>query len=320
MHWRPTDNAAWQAFDPQQTLFAMAQQQGWSTGVAGWYNPYCRILQSVLDRCYWTFSQPVAGELFSHLSSRQTSLQNALYGLPLAAHFATLLRHTSPNQAHREDYHNLLHQGEALIQDQCIRFVFIHLPVPHPPGIFGPDGVSLAEDRDYLGNLMLADQALAQLRAVIAQTPAARQTVLIVSSDHSWRIPLWRGLRSWTEAEERASDGGVFDQRPVLMVHVPASAIAGFETHESAGAKIDQPQSAMVLHQLLTDLIMGRVTSPGELEGALRDRPAVALLQAKGVMAKNKGHPPVASGRLVEMRACGLRRSAAFRRRLRGCS
>jgi hypothetical protein len=43
----------WQAFDAQKTLFADAQRLGWTTGVAGWYNPYCRILAGTLDYCYW---------------------------------------------------------------------------------------------------------------------------------------------------------------------------------------------------------------------------------------------------------------------------
>ncbi len=34
----------WQAFDANATLFADAHRLGWTTGVVGWFNPYCRIL------------------------------------------------------------------------------------------------------------------------------------------------------------------------------------------------------------------------------------------------------------------------------------
>ncbi len=44
----------WQPFDPHQTIFQDALSEGYNTGVVGWFNPYCRILPSVLDRCYWT--------------------------------------------------------------------------------------------------------------------------------------------------------------------------------------------------------------------------------------------------------------------------
>ena len=45
----------WQPFDAGQTIFQQALDDGYSTGIAGWYNPYCRILPSVLDRCFWSF-------------------------------------------------------------------------------------------------------------------------------------------------------------------------------------------------------------------------------------------------------------------------
>jgi hypothetical protein len=250
---RHSEKAPWQHFDQSGTVFAAAKGQGWGTGVAGWYNPYCRILNTALDRCYWTFGQSVAGELFSRLSSRQSAWQNARDGLPLAARLEALWRHTSPNQALDDDYGNILHAGEALIQDPDIRLAFIHMPIPHPPGLVPNPGGEHAFD--YLGNLMLADQALAQFLHLLATNPSAANTVLIVSSDHSWRVPLWRGNPGWTKDEERATNGGVFDQRPVLMVRFPQTAKA---------EKIDRPQSEMIVHSLVLDLIQGGVHTPEE--------------------------------------------------------
>jgi hypothetical protein len=43
----------WVAFDPKESLFGLAKSSGWNPGVAGWYNPYCRIFQSVLASCKW---------------------------------------------------------------------------------------------------------------------------------------------------------------------------------------------------------------------------------------------------------------------------
>jgi hypothetical protein len=248
---RHSPNAPWRQFDQNATVFAAAKRQGWGTSVAGWYNPYCRILNTVLDSCYWTFSQSVAGELFSRLSSRQSSWQNARDGLPLAARIE-LLRHKGPhNQALREDYQNILRAGQGLIQDPNIRLVFIHMPVPHPPGLWrNPSGEHAF---DYLGNLVLADQAMAGFLQSLAASPAAADTVLIVSSDHSWRSSLWRGAGGWSKAEERATNGGFFDQRPVLMVRFP---------EQTRAEQVDRPESAMVVHRLLLDLIAGKVRTP----------------------------------------------------------
>jgi hypothetical protein len=250
---RTSDKAPWQHFDQSTTIFAAAKRQGWGTGVAGWYNPYCRILNTVLDRCYWTYSESVAGELFSRLSSRQSTLENARDGLPLAARLEALWRHAPTNQASHDDYSNILRAGEALIRDPDIRLAFIHMPVPHPPGLFpNPGG---AHAFDYLGNLILADRALAQFVNSLATSPSAPSTVLIVSSDHSWRIPRWRGLPEWNMDEERATDGGVFDQRPVLMVRFPQG---------SKAEKIDRQETEMIVHSLVLDLIRGRVHTPAE--------------------------------------------------------
>ena len=153
------------------------------------------------------------------------------------------------------DYRNLLNAGEALIQDPDIRLTFIHMPVPHPPGLYRNPNVAGEKGFDYLGNLLLADRALAKFLASIATGPAAADTVVIVSSDHSWRVPLWRGTGGWTKAEERATDGGVFDQRPVLMVRFPG---------QNKPQQINRPLSEMIVHDLLLDLIAGRVRTPEE--------------------------------------------------------
>lgn len=264
---RYASDKTWEYFDQDATMFAAAQRQGWGTGIAGWYNPYCRILNRVLDHCYWTFNQSVAGELFSRLSSRQSTWQNARDGLPLAARFQRLWHHSPPNQALHADYRNLLNAGEALIRDPDIRLAFIHMPVPHPPGLFRNPSVPGEEGFDYLGNLLLADRALAKFLGSIATGPAAANTVVIVSSDHSWRVPLWRGEANWTQAEERATDGGVFDQRPVLMVRFP-----GQNTPEH----VDHPQSEMIVHDLLLDLIAGRIRTSQDWLATLPGRmPAI---------------------------------------------
>jgi hypothetical protein len=254
---RHDPNAPWQHFDQNATVFAAAKRQGWGTGVAGWYNPYCRILDDVLDRCYWTYTPTFVGELFSHFSAEQASWKNALGGLPLAGRIEGLWFKVPPNEGVRKDYRKILREGKALIQDPDIRFAFIHMSVPHPPGLVRNPTVTGPDAFDYLGNLILADQTLAQFLNLLASSPAAADTVLIVSSDHSWRVPRWRGL-GWTKAEERATNGGVFDPRPVLMVRFP-----GQTTPEHLNAEqIDRPESEMIEHRLLLDLIDGRVRTP----------------------------------------------------------
>lgn len=256
--WRYGANHDWHQFDASATVFAEAQRQNWSTGIAGWYNPYCRLLADVLDRCYWSFQDFGGGSRFSRLSSERSTLQNARDALPLVPQIENVLEHGKASrghtsQSHNKDFRSVLHEAKSLIADQEIRFAFIHLAVPHPPGIY-PDPLQPGRE-DYLGNLILADQTLAELGAEIQKTPAAADTILVVSSDHSWRVPFWRSAPGWTPAEERATDGGVFDQRPVLMVRFPG---------QNKPQQINRPQSEMIVHGLLLDLIEGKVRTPEE--------------------------------------------------------
>jgi hypothetical protein len=186
-------------------------------------------------------------------------LENARDGLPLVAQLENAWHHTSSNQGHKDDYQSVLKEATSLIEDENIRFAFIHLPVPHPPGIFPNPDPSAKGTEDYLGNLILADQALSVLRSAVAKTSAASDTIFIASSDHSWRVSMWRGFPGWSRAEERASNGGSFDQRPVLMIHLPGEASGEFDT-------IDRPQSAMILHSLLLDIFTGKIKRPQELK------------------------------------------------------
>lgn len=254
--WRSGAASDWRRFDPDATVFASARRQGWGTGVVGWYNPYCRLLAGTVDRCYWTDQEFAGGARFSRLSSQRSTFQNALNALPLASQIEDALTHPNPHRAHESDYQRLLQQAKSFIQDTDIRFAFIHLPVPHPPGIY-PDPLAGGAE-DYLGNLILADHALAELRTEIAKTAAASDTILIVSSDHSWRMGLWRGLPDWTQAEERASNHGQFDPRPVLMMHFPG------QTQQTAKS-IDRPVNAMIVHSLLLNTLAGKISKPEDM-------------------------------------------------------
>ncbi len=271
--WRSNPQMGWQTFQPDATLFAAARAQDWGTGVVGWYNPYCRLLEPVLDRCYWTYQEFANGGRFSHLSSERSALENARDALPFMTQIENAWHHTSTNQSHKDDYQSVLREATSLIEDENIRFAFIHLPVPHPPGIF-PDPDRSAKGReDYLGNLILADQALSELRSAISKTSAASDTILIASSDHSWRVPMWRGFPGWSRAEERASNGGSFDQRPVLIIHFPGETSG--EDQSGEVQSIDRPQNAMILHSLLLDIFTGKIRRLQDLKGSVN---AVSLV------------------------------------------
>ena len=220
----------WQAFDAHATLFSDAQRLGWTTGVVGWYNPYCRILAGTLNYCFWRMGDGQSdGALPDH-----SVWQNAMAPL---VELGRDLNHEPgfAQQRHTQDHAAIMPQAEALIRDQSIQFVFIHLPQPHPPGV-------------YIDNLALADKSLAELLKTLAATSMAAKATVIVCSDHSWRVPMWRSTSVWTKEDEAASHGR-FDPRPVLMIHFP-----GQQTEQD----VTRPYDEIRIHEMIEILLRGQ--------------------------------------------------------------
>lgn len=215
----------WEAFDPESSLFGLAKRNGWNSGIAGWHNPYCRILASTLGECSWRPTPAVGLDVFGASTTRSVTA-NALvlprYGL---ARLSGRAGDDSQEMRERdiESYRKLMEEASALLQNQQINFVFLHLPVPHPPGIYDRRSHRLRAGGNYLDNLTLADDTLGELMREIGESADAGRTTIIVSSDHSWRVPLWDTGPDWTNEEEQISQRK-FDPRPVFLVHFPGQA------------------------------------------------------------------------------------------------
>jgi hypothetical protein len=254
-------SGAWHLLDQQNTIFAEAWKLGWNPGVAGWYNPYCRLFPDVLVRCSWQFSDEVRA-VEVPLSYDKSVAQNMLALLPVRTDIEFIFRHNVDNSAHRRDYEGVMKNAGDLLRDQRIRFAFLHVPVPHPPGIYDRTTHQLSSHGDYLDNLVLADDTLGTLMKILRSTGNDQQTTIIVSSDHSWRTPLWKG--GWTAEEERVTNGGKFDDRPVLMVHLPGA---------DTGELIAKPVSALSVHTILQGLLRDEIHDSTDLDHLIDRQP-----------------------------------------------
>ncbi len=134
--------------------------------------------------------------------------------------------------------------------------MFLHFVTPHPPGIYDRRTHKLRSGGDYLDNLVLADDLLDDLMKEINATPSAGETTVIVSSDHSWRIFIWKTTPFWSAEEERVS-GGRFDERPVLLVHFPQQ-----RTEDDVTAR--EPE--LVVHDLIAQMIDGKMNSSKDVD------------------------------------------------------
>jgi hypothetical protein len=253
----------WLAYDPNATLFGLAKLNGWTSGVDGWFYPYCRSFAPVLDVCFWEpFDFPPLPMEAYGASEKKSVLTNAA-ALPNA--YLSKLTHRAARSPsvfqndHIQQFQNVMAHTQELIENDQVRFVFLHLPIPHPPGIYDRERHMLRPSGNYLDNLVLADDTLGALMKEIDATPLASRTTVIISSDHSWRIPMWKPAEYWSTEEERAS-GGRFDNRPVLLIHFPG---------QKDGNEIKAALPEMIEHDIVAEVLRGRMGSPEDLSAFL---------------------------------------------------
>lgn len=239
LYLRTTAHPSWQRFDPNATLFADAKRLGWTTGLTSWSLPQCRVLADELDSC-WMQLFPYE----DHLSQDRSTLGNVM--APIQAVLARLEHHPMhDSKTAAEILSPVMDAGQSLAADDNINFAFIHLPLPHPRGIYHRATGKISYGGSYIDNMALTDKVLGELEATLAKTPSASMTALIISSDHSWRVPLWRNKSGWTQEDEAAS-GGKFEPRPVLIVHFPG---------ETQAETVAQPFPILREHDLV-DLLL----------------------------------------------------------------
>ncbi len=251
------------SLNPEDTVFADAQRAGLETAIAGWYEPYCRLLPGVLNHCYWTYSD----ELPAGLADRGTLLQNTLEPF---IHFLRLsfrpagIGPTMPTHGaldvrrHRADYVSLLAASDTLLSSGQPGLVLLHMPIPHPWGFYDRKTGTFPDHRtSYLDNLALADAYIGRVRGELEAKNLWDQTAVLVMGDHSWRTAaVWSTSAHWTAEEEAASHGGAYDPRPAYLLKLP---------NQHTAASLADPFDAVRTRALLDALIRGAVTTPDEL-------------------------------------------------------
>ncbi len=256
----------WEAFDAQNTIFADALRSGYSTAVAGWYIPYCRILPGVLDQCLWSYDIPIKNRMSSQKGILGNMLAPFLYALNgsswipqswLAGSTRMQAFRTYGAEMHIEDYQAIYGASETALRDRSAGLVLLHFPIPHFGGIYNRGtGMFTTGASTYLDNLALADRCLAHLREVLEQTGQWDSSTVVVMGDHSWRTKQVADAAALKGEENEASQGGKYDPRPVYVVK-----LAG----QQAGTRVNASFSAVHTRTLLDGILQGSVRTPQTL-------------------------------------------------------
>lgn len=243
----------WKRFDPAQTLFGFARKNGLKSAVVGWYLPYCPLLNGVVNECYWTN----ADALESEMTPDATLVQNTIVPLRIMAKQIILPKQAALDEimiearAHWNSYSDLQHRALDTIRQGDNDFVFLHMPIPHPPGMYSRHRQVFSPTGSYLGSLALTDQSLGELFGALQASPRWKSTTLIVMGDHSWRVGMWNSRPGWSARNEQLSHGH-FDPRPVLLIHRPgqvdaptiADSYPMLQLHERIRCSLGQSQAS----------------------------------------------------------------------------
>ncbi|WP_260735640.1 sulfatase-like hydrolase/transferase [Tunturiibacter lichenicola] len=260
---RNSSGGKWSGFQQHQTVFQDAINAGYTTGLAGWYNPYCRILPEVLDHCFWTYRESTPANLSPHRSVAVNLIRPFRYLWLDIKHLFGRGRGAPSDESrdirqHSMDYRRLYAAGDAYLADPSIDFLFLHMPIPHPYGFYDRATKTFASKHtSYVDNLALTDLYLAHVRQLLEERGEWDSATVVVMGDHSWRTSLiWVDSMTWTDEDQTASKGGEFDDRPAYIVKLP---------NQQTSARIDETFPAIRTRALLDALLRDQLRTPDDL-------------------------------------------------------
>jgi arylsulfatase A-like enzyme len=257
------DEQGWQTFHQQDTVFADANALGYRSAVVGWYIPYCRLLPAVLSSCVWTSPSELANMFPSHRMG--PNLVHPFLRLLHKVSFSLSPRRgplpdeLDDGNLHIQAFQKLDRASDAALADPRNTFLLLHMPIPHPKGIWDRHRKQFAVDRSsYVDNLALADAYLGHICQLLAASGQWDNATLLVMGDHAWRTrQLWRKTSAWSAEDEAASDGGQFDDRPGYLLKLP---------HQHTPAQLTTAFPALRTRALLYQLLSSRFTRPEQLQ------------------------------------------------------
>src|SRR6185295_12640194 len=123
----------------QPDVFTEARASGFNSALVGWYHPYCRVIADRLTSCYWEpASQRIDRSKISLTGNLIRQDNDLLRLLPFSARLREWLsaKRRDYGAEHLADHLTLMSQAENVVADENFGLAFVHLPVPHPPGIY----------------------------------------------------------------------------------------------------------------------------------------------------------------------------------------
>lgn len=220
----------------EPSVLSQARADGLSTGLSGWYHPYCRVIGSSLDWCSWV---PVVDQINPALDQLSlpgaiwSTVQTAVFRIPFVFRLFESRYERQRVLDHREELVRVSRAAQELLK-QDLNLKLLHFPIPHHPWINDALG--------YPGNLVVADQTLKEVRTALESTSQWDSSIVLVTSDHWWRIA--------------ATVDGKRDQRIPFMLK-----LAG----QKKGLEYQTSFNTILTRDLLRELLRGNLKEPDQV-------------------------------------------------------
>lgn len=234
----------------QPNIFSDAHNEGFSTGLVGWYHPYCRVLGASLDACSWV---PVVDQVNPALNNLTLTrsmwkwFELTLYRVPFVFRLLENHYNTQRKRDHTQEFNELQSAAKLLLRTN-LNLKMFHLPIPHHPWIYEANRHSFwtSAGNGYVDNLALADKTLGDVRRILEEDGRWDSSVVLVTSDHWWReSPLINGKR---------------DHRIPFLLK-----LAG----QKSGTEYNGPFNTILTRKLLMELLRGQLSKSDEVSAWL---------------------------------------------------
>jgi len=244
-----TQAVPWSA---EPNVFGRARREGLNTALVGWDIPYCRILKGDLTFCasHLLGNGGEAGGLGSVLLH---DFRGLVHWFPLGWR----LRFTEGLAKRRGMHLRMLDDASRVATDPALGLVFIHWCIPHYPFLYSTrDRWAMDGSGNYLGNLLLADRTLGELREAMERAGVWDSTTLLVSSDHALlHAPAEHAVPLWRNKQQIVDRSGIDPRVPFLVK------LAGYKTPLS----FNSPLNTVLSSDLVVAVLRGNIATPEDL-------------------------------------------------------
>lgn len=199
------------------SVFHQCRNHGYTSSVLGFYLPYRHIVGDQVDYCRVVGPSlcdvPLPAKLFVRACENLQYLSDPIgrrLRVPLLAPICSRRRYDQ-FQACRAEMDGILRSAGKR------SFAFFHVPLPHPPFVFGADGsyhgtdVEMNDPEDYERHLHYLDAVIGQIVDTLRATGQFDDALIIMTSDHSWRA----------EPDPANREGADWNRRVPLIIKLP---------------------------------------------------------------------------------------------------